>query len=384
MVPYKAYSAGTRVNKATNGQVTYVNAASTHKGLHLSNSGYLGPKIHPLIDNPHSFSYGAWELSLKYDRIRSDNLESQMGDFLSATTQPNGLFLPDLPSDANLYNATLSEFNEKARGSVDLSIDFAEAGRTRKMLNISGQLERYADDLRAWSWNRYSHSKGGSHLGDGILRGLKSVGGIWLVWTYGLRPLMNTVYGTAETIVKLGQNRTKQFRARRSEYVDVGRIGYYSATNPSALSYVTGKAKLKRSITIGANIQQDDFGLSRFTSMNPYSIAWERLPFSFVADWFIDIGGMLRNFETSLLYGSRSVSGYVTRLLAYDGLVGDVTKQEGSYTYYQRSYGSARLRSLDRSVLTQYPGARLPSFEADLGLSRYMSAASLLAQAIKR
>lgn len=129
------------------------------------------------------------------------------------------------------------------------------------------------------------------------------------------------------------------------------------------------------------------FDLARWTSLNPASIAWELTPYSFVVDWFLDIGGTLRNFETAVLSQGSFHHGYIDYLMYYD------SDQE---FVYLGSHGGAvdgddiivsgNLYESDfvREVLTSYPYPRLPSFNAKLGWQRLLSAAALLTTALPK
>ena len=54
--------------------------------------------------------------------------------------------------------------------------------------------------------------------------------------------------------------------------------------------------------------------VSTYTSMNPASIKWELVPYSFVVDWFYDIGSYLRGCETSTIYSSVFKAGWTSEL----------------------------------------------------------------------
>lgn len=43
-----------------------------------------------------------------------------------------------------------------------------------------------------------------------------------------------------------------------------------------------------------------DYGLSRFGAAGPASFAWERVPFSFVVDWFVDSASLLQSLDEGL------------------------------------------------------------------------------------
>lgn len=127
-----------------------------------------------------------------------------------------------------------------------------------------------------------------------------------------------------------------------------------------------------------------------FTSLNPVSIAWELLPYSFVVDWFFNVGNYVRNLETALLYGGDFVDGYMTKVsYAQMKMVPkrySYPKGSGtglvSCTFDAKS--EAYLVNFNRSILTSSPTPEVPSFRADLGSARLLNAAALLAVLLKK
>jgi hypothetical protein len=124
--------------------------------------------------------------------------------------------------------------------------------------------------------------------------------------------------------------------------------------------------------------------LAGFSSLNPVSIVWELTPYSFVVDWFVDVGGYLRNFETACLYGSDFVAGYVDRSLIAE--VSETNSQhdrsaDGSY-FNLETRGYTRVTKFQRTVLTSVPFPKAPRFDPKLGSSRLVSAAALLGQMV--
>jgi hypothetical protein len=122
------------------------------------------------------------------------------------------------------------------------------------------------------------------------------------------------------------------------------------------------------------------------------SLGWELIPYSFVVDWFIDVGSYLRNLETALLFGTIFKSGFVSELYAVD-LVDDYlpsflinTKQTDTATWWllTKATSRRRYREFYRTKLTSYPFPRKPTFKVDLGSQRLLSAASLLRQILSK
>jgi len=136
------------------------------------------------------------------------------------------------------------------------------------------------------------------------------------------------------------------------------------------------RAKLCCTFEIKNTIQQQ---LAGYTSLNPVSIAWELVPYSFVADWFIDVGGYLRSLESACLYGQGFKSGYIVYgykdkqdgFLDGQGKSGNTLTFGSANAYVYQSYKR-------RGRVGVYPLPVLPHFKADLGWQRLISGASLL------
>lgn len=131
--------------------------------------------------------------------------------------------------------------------------------------------------------------------------------------------------------------------------------------------------------------------LSRWSSLNPVSIAWELVPYSFVVDWFYDIGSFLRDTETAYLNNSRFDGGFNTTIWAFE------TSERIRYDIFNKGlvpYWSniGRLNAdwrwknliFNRTILSSYPFPRIPQVKTDLSANRMLSAAALLAQFLPR
>lgn len=259
-----------------------------------------------------------------------------------------------------LYNATLSDLNEQVRGSLDLSIDFAEAGKTRQMIR---QAYKVVDFAR------------------GLKRSLSgSVANKWLEYQYGWMPLVHSVYGVFDELMEKSITRelTVTLRARRrlSETFNttIAPGGYDTVLN-------TSHNKYRQEIGVVLKPGAMSPSVANYTSLNPLSIAWELLPYSFVVDWFVNVGGYLRNAETAMIYGRSFVRGWST----YGHRSDQEINRSGSGPYYTaRSKGSSILCKKQRFRLTSYPSPRLPVLNTfGLGSTRLLSAAALLRQLLR-
>jgi hypothetical protein len=261
----------------------------------------------------------------------------------------------------------LDKLNEKVRGSLDVSIDLAEAHKTAKMLKVTDTVT----DLVKTAVSR--------KLGV-----LKALGNAWLLNTYGIQPLMQTVYGLAEENLRTVINRTEHLRVRASGKFLPTICNVPAVVGSVDFPVLNPGSELKTSVTYGLDLRTDQFDLARFSSLNPLSIAWELTPYSFVADWFYDIGGYLRNLETACLYANKFRSGYRTTLVAGHVRFGLFQTGGGAEPYSSKWDGDLQMIDINRRLLTSYPAPRLPSLRAQLGSSRLLSAAALMAQHLKR
>jgi len=350
------------------GGTTYVYTPSSARKIYREpRYGYTGPLVKPLTQ--HSYGYTVSDYSLHqtqgFDAYTNGVQVSSSGPVLQNGASGGWLNIP--PYDfGNLYNEALQRLSGKVRGELDLSIDIAELHKTAKMLNLKDQLVNYTKMF----------------LGrNKFVATAKSLGNLWLAYTYGAKPLMQSIYGIADEHLRVVYNRSARYRARATENLRAEWVETDTCLG-GIIRWKRPKGTVKYSVTVGVDVRTDQFDFDRWSSLNPVSIAWELMPFSFVVDWFLDVGGYLRNMETYLLYANKFRSGYRTNLVSFDLSISDTTYsgQDATRTWYSLYSGKMKSTILDRTVLLSYPAPTLPSFKADLGSSRLISAAALLSQ----
>lgn len=342
----------------------YTPFASSSLQLSRQQVGYVGART-PGDPVGHSYSLGIVETRLNnvYDHTKTDGGQVWgSGPCLAPSTTILMDFSPSWSSlDSILYNRALDQLNDKVRGNLDLSVDLAEAGKTAKMLSVTNQVVEFSKTYA----KRF-----------GVLKVASSA---WLGYTYGVKPLLGTIYGLAEENLRVVINKSAKFSGRASMRFEPKSV--ILNTIWGAVSYPIASSSIKRSCTVGVDVRTDQFDISRFSSLNPASIAWELLPLSFVADWFYNVGGYLRNMETYVVNANKFRGGYITRLTTGDFRIDSTSRerQSGYVSNYSRTTGYGRVVNILRSTLDSYPFPEPPSLGANLGSSRLLSAASLLA-----
>jgi len=155
-----------------------------------------------------------------------------------------------------------------------------------------------------------------------IRKVVRTASSSFLAWKFGIAPLMSDL----EKIAKFGPDMQRQFeQSQKNSIRRVSKVYLGSALFAGVGNGMTGNANgintiqsTYQGLAVGApttryvlvaksnapKYQSEafaklDFLMRRFTT-SPASLAWERKPFSFVYDWFVDLRGTLRTIDSSL------------------------------------------------------------------------------------
>lgn len=196
---------------------------------------------------------------------------------------------------------------------------------------------------------------------------------LWLSIQYGWKPLLSDIH----TGIGLA---TKGFRDPNSRFIRAA--GRAHDTHSKVQPYgdhefrwdTNARFQAIYYYTVG-NETLD--GLDSLGLLNPLSIAWELVPFSFVADWFVPVGSFLSSLTASA--GLNFTAGMVSRRVDVD-------------YYYRRkdpdlsddrrwsSYGTwhSRTKSFGREVLSSFPLPRVYANPHPFSTPHIASAISLI------
>jgi len=271
--------------------------------------------------------------------------------------------------DQNLANArALDELNESIRGSTDLSIDAFQLDKTLALRKDIGKVVSSLLKIKRnpANWRLFTNT----------------TSSVWLQWVYGIKPTLQSIHDIVHHTSNFYQEEGIMFKGRgtvkRSVAVpddNVPDISFQGTTQCST----SRRCEIKCFLCIPNNSLTN---IARLTSLNPASIAWELMPFSFVVDWFVNIGGYVRNLETALIYQRYFKYGYQT--ISYS--------HSATYNYTRRHSwlpatgvisGTGSWRGMSRSELSGFPRPQLPSLNTTLGSGRLLNAAALLGSFLK-
>lgn len=208
--------------------------------------------------------------------------------------------IPPLPGNefyARAVDKAISKINNQ---KVNLGQMVLEAGETselmvstiRKAVTLVKAFK--SKSPKAFLWAKTIGSKPG-HRGS-------KIPDAYLEYVYGVKPLIQDAHGALEAFRTRGQSRPPAFSVEGK-----------SGAKDSGISYLThgslnsARLMVEWNQTQSVKVRMDLELVNPFTAtlaslgiLNPAALAWERLPFSFVADWFVPVGQWLGHLDAGL------------------------------------------------------------------------------------
>lgn len=190
----------------------------------------------------------------------------------------------------------------------------------------------------------------------------------WLELQYGWRPLYQDVYGVVQALHEKDTEDPKRYSTAvkatlRQDVLNIfdKRVAY-TCTTRSRRIVAKEFCMVRLDYYLENPLLQT---LSQLGITNPGEVAWELVPFSFVADWFTPIGSWLGSMDAAL--GWRFRTGSLSRKITQEFEYWLNPTTDRYYTSLG-AYGSGSSRSLrfDRIVYSSTPWPRFPGFKNPL------------------
>lgn len=201
----------------------------------------------------------------------------------------------------------------------------------------------------------------------------KDAGNNWLELQYGWLPLLGDTYEAGKAVASILD------RPRRTSL----RVSHGRPVRDLGLNLGNTKYKTYISKQVIVHLEEDYSKVASLGLLDPELVAWELLPYSFVADWFLPIG----NFLEYRAVINRTKGRYVTTTLKREqktGGAGGILSPDGNvWSILGGSYQSNYVNVV-RELSYGY-SVPLPAFQNPLDLSwkRCVSAIALLQQRFK-
>lgn len=275
------------------------------------------------------------------------------------------------PHRINAYNKAYSEFKEKVQDGVDLAVNIAERKQSADMmLKRLTQMVSFGRHMAAFRFREaaaalgvrfvptktklavtkgrfYRYSSMGRYERSRevtLKRNLKSFGNNYLEFHFGWEPLVKDIGKAIEIShddITLA-NGLKIGKATLSDKPDLGippSIGMFS---------VVTTYNWRTSVRVSAEISIENrnlANLNRLGFINPAVVAWELVPFSFIVDWFVNVGDVLSSYSdfagVSLQKKQTTVFNTVVDTLWYRHYAGTFPRNKRRSFYVSRSLNIA-------------------------------------------
>lgn len=392
-------------------RTSHSNRASAQTVFTVTNGLVQGNKVTP---NPVAYTKVAYTAGVGFSRRREirDGYQAVNGVTVpfpgavvttsapimeaAGTARPDGGFpaannwgYPD--STGFVRDNALEKVFSQLRDGPNLIVDLAESSSTLRMLKGTIRFRRVLGDF--FKELVIPRSLRGASSGQ---RRLDYITSKWLEYRYGWSPLVNSIYDAFDQLHRDIETNiltvTGRSSLRRSGSVFEG-----VSFNPS--TYVASPAIGTRSVVwnyskshrceFSIKFKPSGAQLSDWTSLNPAAIAWELLPLSFVADWFITMGQYLDLVENHLLFRQAFLSGYRTEVFKGTCSKEDVIQANNtspvphgtslvrSFRSESKGLGFTRIRK-DRVILTSLPYPNGVHLRFKVGWKRQLDAAALI------
>jgi hypothetical protein len=334
-----------------------------------------------VTDQPHNYFVEGYLSNDPYALYLDKNDNVSFGfldDFCSDPLHLDGTNY-DVPAlDANDMSKVIAKLREKLFGSdFNLSVFLGEAHQTLAL--IADSATRIYSSLRALKRGRFRDAA--HHLVVNTPRGKwaskfpasvpkkKTLSDLWLELQYGWMPLLSDTQGAAEALAQALEvpfaMKTSATRKRtRYSLIQKGGINIWDDRYSYILSSIE-RLKVTVFVTEKPSVAAQ-LGL-----LNPENVAWELLPFSFVADWFIPIGQYLdARAVTSCVSGTWVVSQSMEAKkggMVQIGSNGNVGVDGMPFSLFTGGHDVSsffrRRRRFTRSVSSSPPALPLPQFK---------------------
>lgn len=378
MRPYSRPYRALRQNFNQDGFVTEYLVEDGGLTLHVSNGNVQGNRKDP---NPFYFRRNEQRGTKLFRRLE---FLAKPGNFMLQTDGaldwpllsgfPGGMSEPyDESNFALAYSRALGKVRP---GSSQVLIDLAESGSTVGMFRAQN----------AWNYRIFELldivARPMRRKLDRGQRLLDAVTSRWLEYRYGWMPLMLSVYDAAENLRnEVVRIRNVEGRAKRVWAETAYPLIQAAGSSPGPV-YATHKRSVSKRALVSLQFAVNwDDSVAKWTALNPASIAWELLPLSFVADWFVGIGDLLADLENVALYRSSFIKGYVTYTSKIDetstiSYIGSNTQER--LVWLAEAYG--RHRGLHRVVFNALPTPTAPQLHFNVNAKRALDSAALFHQ----
>lgn len=286
------------------------------------------------------------------------------------------------PYSTRVENRAVNKALERLKNQkVDLSVAFFERKRT-------AQLFTDATEEIARETKRFRRQNGS--IWDKVRRinpRLESYPKKWLAFQYGVKPTVSDVFGSLQALNEV-ETAPRPFRVTVTgeaddSWVEDDRSTYLVKGHPEYPLVIRREDSQRDHVSLTYAMDHPVIAtLSALGITNPFSTSWETLPYSFILDWAVPVGGYLNLLDAT--FGWSFVSGSHGRTMRCIGRGAYVTPTPWGQIEGDSSRLSYEIGEFSRFIYPTSPWPRFPGLENPLkNAGRVANALSLLVSAYR-
>lgn len=205
-------------------------------------------------------------------------------------------------------STTQQEAYANALSTYDLLTELAEGKETLSFL--LGKVSGASEALRKFASTdeeTYRRARGSTakQLLKSSDKALRRLGSRWMEYRYAIMPLVYSIKDVNELLGK----RDMVYKTERSKRTINHNYTRDEASPVPSDVFTYIRCDLETIVSSTVKLGYDHGALQRVlsqTSFNPFKTAWELIPYSFVVDWFLNVGDVITS-QTSINLSSQTV-----------------------------------------------------------------------------
>lgn len=262
---------------------------------------------------------------------------------------------------------------------VNLGVSLAEAKEVAEMVATTarrvGNIYQGAYNRRPKEWLAGVRNAG---------RNWKKVPAYYLEYVYGVAPLLSDVDGACAALAETYNRGNKPYITAYSVRRDSLDYTELLSSLDGQYGRLRGNGTEQQIARVGATCDVPNWVMQDYSSLgitNPFSIAWEKVPYSHVVDWFLPVGDWINTWDVGNYL--RFKSGYTTRFITRTGRsVYEAPAGATTTGVREDLMGSFRSFRMERTPFVSLPNASFPSLRNPLSLDHMAQGLAMLTQVI--
>jgi hypothetical protein len=299
-------------------------------------------------------------------------------------------------TDADVKNKAIGRMADQVGGmKVNLAQAFAERKQTVSLIGSSAM--RIAEAARSLRRGRLGDAakalgvrfdaKLDKRVTKSRMTGRDTLSSYWLELQYGWKPLLQDIYGSCDLLAKhIREDEWNHSVKAKAKTTEVQQVLWLTDAMWPYSNYEAGKTICTHRAQYQIRYRLDSYARAALATTglsNPALLAWELLPYSFVADWFLPVGNYLQMLDA--FSGFERVGGIYSQKKHVEFMF-DLHQTRidflGSGSFVSRNgLGSGHYGRFSREVLTSFPAPALPTFKNPVSVTHAMNAIALLTNA---